>query len=306
MVPPTARRQASHRGRDRGDESSRLFPDAGEQEIDFSQFPSRHSSQLPPNFTSLYGSVPNHPLHELRHRHHASASNVPSSRFRSMSDAPQSMLPRHSHPPRPQPQLREEDECPICHQALPPKGPDGSETGREAHVSECIAQHFSSSIPRSARPHPSTATDAAVAASAASTTQNANSDSSTRQAHERRDSESTAQGSGNGNNAFERMGSQRRRVVGMFKYLATEKDCIGEGGEPAECVICFEDFEQGVEMGRLECLCKFHKVGPQHDDAHWMMGVKIYLRRHCRHAYGNGGIPRGQAHVPFIRVVLHE
>lgn len=46
----------------------------------------------------------------------------------------------------------------------------------------------------------------------------------------------------------------------MFKYLATEKDCIAEGGEPAECVICFEEFEQGVEMGRLECLCKFHKV----------------------------------------------
>ena len=48
----------------------------------------------------------------------------------------------------------------------------------------------------------------------------------------------------------------------MLTYLATEKDCVGEGGEgEAECVICFEEFEQGVEMGRLECLCRFHKVG---------------------------------------------
>ena len=48
----------------------------------------------------------------------------------------------------------------------------------------------------------------------------------------------------------------------MVVYLATEKDCVGEGGEgEAECVICFEEFEVGDEMGRLECLCKFHKVG---------------------------------------------
>ncbi len=110
---------------------------------------------------------------------------------------------------------------------------------------------------------------------------------------------------GNTNNAFERMGSQRRRVVGMIKYLATEKDCIGEAGEPAECVICFEEFEQGVEMGRLECLCKFHKVGHQDDDAHdWILYAYIY--RCCRHVYANGGILRAQVHVRSIRVDLHE
>jgi hypothetical protein len=47
----------------------------------------------------------------------------------------------------------------------------------------------------------------------------------------------------------------------MVTFLATEKDCVGEGGEGiAECIICFEDIEVGVEMARLECLCKFHKV----------------------------------------------
>lgn len=49
----------------------------------------------------------------------------------------------------------------------------------------------------------------------------------------------------------------------MVVYHASEKDCVGEDGEGLqECVICFEEFSVGVEMGRLECLCKFHKVGP--------------------------------------------
>ena len=47
----------------------------------------------------------------------------------------------------------------------------------------------------------------------------------------------------------------------MFVYQASEKDCVGQDGEGVqECVICFEDFAVGDEMGRLECLCKFHKV----------------------------------------------
>ena len=53
----------------------------------------------------------------------------------------------------------------------------------------------------------------------------------------------------------------RRRTTGMVVYHATEKDCVGENGDgEAECLICFEEFTVGDEMGRLECLCKFHKV----------------------------------------------
>ncbi|KAI1486348.1 FYVE zinc finger-domain-containing protein [Biscogniauxia mediterranea] len=45
------------------------------------------------------------------------------------------------------------------------------------------------------------------------------------------------------------------RRTGMFPYLATEKDCV----DSAECTICLEEFEVGVPMARLECLCRFHR-----------------------------------------------
>ncbi|KAI0116924.1 FYVE-domain-containing protein [Daldinia grandis] len=50
--------------------------------------------------------------------------------------------------------------------------------------------------------------------------------------------------------------SQAARRTGMFPYLATEKDCV----DSAECTICLEEFEVGVAMARLECLCRFHRA----------------------------------------------
>lgn len=44
-------------------------------------------------------------------------------------------------------------------------------------------------------------------------------------------------------------------------WRATEKDCLVGTGEKAECVICFEEFEEGDVIARLECLCRYHKVG---------------------------------------------
>jgi hypothetical protein len=47
----------------------------------------------------------------------------------------------------------------------------------------------------------------------------------------------------------------------MVVWNATHKDTIDTGtGDPVECIICFEDFEEGQEIARLECLCRFHKV----------------------------------------------
>ncbi|KAJ5807647.1 Zinc finger RING-type [Penicillium robsamsonii] len=45
----------------------------------------------------------------------------------------------------------------------------------------------------------------------------------------------------------------------MLPFVATEKDCLGEHGQAAECTICMEDYEVGQTLARLECLCKFHK-----------------------------------------------
>ncbi|RYP42917.1 hypothetical protein DL770_011959 [Monosporascus sp. CRB-9-2] len=45
------------------------------------------------------------------------------------------------------------------------------------------------------------------------------------------------------------------RRTGIFPYTATEKDCVDD----AECTICLEEFQVGVPMARLECLCRFHR-----------------------------------------------
>ncbi len=94
----------------------------------------------------------------------------------------------------------------------------------------------------------------------------------------------------------------RRRNTGMIVYDASEKDCIGADGEGLqECVICFEEFAVGDEMGRLECLCKFHKViylifaRPS-----WRIGS----HDGCSVAYCNGGTPKAQELVPFIKEVF--
>ncbi|MCJ1223831.1 hypothetical protein MMC12_000474 [Toensbergia leucococca] len=225
------------------------------------QLSEQQQPAFPPLYSSIYGSAPGSSAHEHhvdslvqehrsshnRHRHHASTGNVVvPSRYRSMLDAG-SPIPARIVPPT---QLREEDECPVCHCALPPKEADGSETARETHVASCIESHFSSTSPRISRPPPSTATAAAVAATATTTSQAGFNSAPTAAARPEvsRDISSSS---------F----AQRRRTTGMVVYHASEKDCIGEDGERAqECVICFEDFAVGDEMGRLECLCKFHKV----------------------------------------------
>lgn len=78
-------------------------------------------------------------------------------------------------------------------------------------------------------------------------------------------------------------GSERgRRYTGgarMVVWTAKEGDTWVAGGEDedeeegegmegvekrrrekAECVICFEEFEEGDVIARLECLCRYHKV----------------------------------------------
>lgn len=206
----------------------------------------REASIYRPNELKQYLSslLQQHPSSRHRHRHHASAGHV------SGPSRPPSMLVVDGPPPSrevPQPVIREEDECPICHGALPPKGPGGCEVAREAHVVFCIESHLLGPTPQVPR-LPATGN---IVAAAGATPTRASERTSTINRY-------------SSNSASETLTSffmPRRRTTGMIVYLASEKDCVGEDGEgPQECVICFEEFAVGDEMGRLECLCKFHKV----------------------------------------------
>ncbi|KAF2197774.1 FYVE-domain-containing protein [Delitschia confertaspora ATCC 74209] len=140
-------------------------------------------------------------------------------------------------------QIPEEDECPVCGQELPPKGHNGSTVAREEHVQQCIALYSGGAGPSTSLPTgaPNLASSAAISASASMP--------SDAQAQLPMNTPDRAQG-------VPQINRQNRMLV----YTATEKDCLGEDGERQECVICFEEFEQGSEMGRLVCLCKFHRA----------------------------------------------
>ncbi|KAF2621551.1 hypothetical protein BU25DRAFT_435478 [Macroventuria anomochaeta] len=140
--------------------------------------------------------------------------------------------------PRPRRQIAEEDECPICGGELPAKGPDGDDSARSQHIEECIALHSSSPAPnsttRTTRPQAQTSASLPVT----------------------RTRGMSSAGNGEGASSSHRHSHAAR---GMFPYIATEKDCVDEDGNDAECVICFEEFEAGDKMARLVCWCKFHE-----------------------------------------------
>ena len=122
----------------------------------------------------------------------------------------------------PRPRLSENDICPVCRRALPPKGPNGDETAREAHIMSCISSHDRSAAGSRAR--------ASSSADQVSTS-HPNVPLST---------------------------SPPARLA-FISFVATEKDCLGEDGNQAECSICMVEYDVGDHLARLECLCKFHR-----------------------------------------------
>ena len=84
----------------------------------------------------MYGHGPRHASMDSRARppidpyRRPRGNSLYAQHMRDLAGAP---APR---PPRPR--LNEEDICPVCRRALPPKGPDGSEAQREAHIMDCI------------------------------------------------------------------------------------------------------------------------------------------------------------------------
>ncbi|KAF3934131.1 hypothetical protein ABW20_dc0100407 [Dactylellina cionopaga] len=190
-------------------------------------------------------------------------------------------LQTHSAPPQPQPRLKETDYCPICMTVLPPPNPvTKDEIAREAHIQQCIDNAVSGTDVTRRR---STSGTPNSHASLANTTM-----SSQPAAHHQpisHASSSNPPGHHHNNhhhiqqiqplqpqlqNQFE-PSSRRSRASSrpsggrMVVYTATEKDTFALGndaeadGQKAECVICFEEFEAGDAIARLECFCRYHK-----------------------------------------------
>lgn len=138
-------------------------------------------------------------------------------------------------PIQPRREVKEEDECPVCgtEMAL-------GDSVREAHIQACIASRFSSTPSGSSRPLPAPAENQDVGSTSTSAASSGTPPQGPMEASRPR--------------------ATSYRPRGMAIYRATEKDCLGADGEPQECVICFEEFEPGDEMGRMECLCKFHRL----------------------------------------------
>jgi hypothetical protein len=174
--------------------------------------------------------------------HHRMGSNS-TSQGQDPGNRRSSLVQRPIPPPDPQQQpvrrreIAEEDECPICGEELPPRGPNGDETEREQHVEDCLAVHSSSP------PHFNSSAPTSTSLPAQRTRGMSN-------------AASLLNPEASGSNPANRMNVAAR---GMVLYKATEKDCIGDDGEGVECVICFDEFEAGDSMGRLVCWCKFHE-----------------------------------------------
>lgn len=195
-----------------------------------------------PSYQSHPSTAFPHFSHHMRPSRSSSASsNSPHpSRYR-VVDTTTPPYPPSMQPPRRQ--IPEEDECPVCHEELPPKGPDGSTVAREAHVENCISANFAGPSSQSRTSTPSAAIEAAVHANAARPSDAGGASSAPSSAPPVAESS-----------------RRRRHTQGMLRYRASEKDCVDEKGDPQECIICFEDFHEGDEMGRLECFCKFHRT----------------------------------------------
>lgn len=207
----------------------------------------RRGSYRPQLHTARYqalNSVPQRPrssTHGLRTRSDNDTTHLSRTRYRSSSHTPTTVAATQAakvQMQRPQARevLGEEDECPVCGTRNYPFGTDdssGTSEERERHVQFCISSHLAGPS------HGATPAE-------------------------------TPDQTGSGENETMPVSSVPQRAANMLGantarqrmlvYHATEKDCFDEDGNAQECIICFEEFEEGAEMGRLECLCKFHRA----------------------------------------------
>lgn len=173
---------------------------------------------------------------------------------RPLPPLPMSASPPPQAPPRTSPRVRTSELCPVCGDRLPP-----STTAIENHIDRCIARRLNqvdSNTPAS-RPHPSEDTPGSVSLPSSSRT-------TSQLIHPRHTSEAATLGNPHvpdrnapGSSTGSEVAPSRPFLSSrMICFAATQIDTVGED---SECIICMEDFEEGMEMARLECLCKYHK-----------------------------------------------
>ncbi|KAF3907682.1 hypothetical protein AA313_de0207158 [Arthrobotrys entomopaga] len=167
-------------------------------------------------------------------------------------------LQTHSAPPPSFPRLKETDYCPICQTVLPPPDPvTKDETAREAHIQSCIDNTISGHSASRRRSTPG------LPASLAQTTMT--SQPSTSQPPLQPLAAAPLLQAHPSGSAQRSRASSRPTGGRMVVYTATAKDILPSGNDAkadddkAECVICFEEFEEGDQIARLECFCRYHK-----------------------------------------------
>ncbi|RFU25660.1 hypothetical protein B7463_g10680, partial [Scytalidium lignicola] len=209
------------------------------------------------------------------------ASNNAQHLYRSHIDDSQRPLP-------PVPQIAEDDECPVCHRELPSRTLPDFETLRENHIKDCVEEQLAANSNHASRPEANNTTSHTLNTrpyEEVSQLSSSNPTNSSIPTHHQPSYDSGAAGRRRGVSSATSLASsstaavntpesraaarerahaavvlgasrspQRGRRSGVFPYNATEKDCIDD----AECTICMEEYEVGVEMGRLECFCRFH------------------------------------------------
>lgn len=174
---------------------------------------------------------------------------------------------------RPSVKLKETDYCPICTLPLPPPHPDtGNESAREAHIQGCIRNHETASNPTSA-----TASPADNRGALGSTPSGMNVAEFLRQsgtgppkasgrmvvysAREEDTWDYSSDDRKEQSQTIELRHSGADTIIGApsATTLVPPSSAKAKCRKKAECVICFEDFEVGEAIARLECLCRYHK-----------------------------------------------
>ncbi|KAL9620344.1 MAG: hypothetical protein Q9160_005143 [Pyrenula sp. 1 TL-2023] len=187
------------------------------------------------------GGMPPHmgrfsPFAPVRPPPHDPSRSLPGGRPRVRSMMDPSTSSASSSAPRMR--ISESDLCPICFRIFPPIGPNTSEASREQHIAECISSRETASSPSS----------------------HSRSMSSSSRPH-------AAEGIAGHRlsiSSQQHPGSPAQPIIPevapqMLPFKATEKDCVGQDGNPQECSICMVEYDVGDPLARLECLCCFHE-----------------------------------------------